>query len=227
MDIRLINLKKDYPSTQNKRVPALRGINLDINSGNYMCFVGPSGSGKSTLLNCLTGITRPTSGDVHWGKVSLKKSGDNEISKLRRQQIGIVAQYPRFFPELNVKENILLPLSINTIDIMKKTEYYKTLLKKFKIESLQHRKPYELSGGEQKKVSIVRALISNPSFLIADEPTSNLDEDSSNEVFSILYNLNEMGLTVIVATHDERFAKYAKETYFLENGRIVSFGENK
>ncbi len=208
-------------------IHALSGINMDLNLQNYVCFVGPSGSGKSSLLNCITGTYRPTEGDVHWGKISLKNSPDKVISEYRRKNFGIVFQTPKFVPELTVEENIQLPLVINGIDIGEKREYLETLMKKFKINDLRKRLPQHLSGGEQKKVSLVRALIHNPRYLIADEPTSNLDEQSSYEVFSIFYHLNEMGLTVIVATHDERFSKYAKEIYYLEKGKISHFKSSK
>ncbi len=227
MDIRLINLHKRYRSEEGEYIEALQGINLDLNAQNYLCFVGPSGSGKSSLLNCITGTFRPSIGDIYWGKLSLQNSSDKLISEYRRSHFGVVFQNPQFIPELTVEENILLPLVINGIDIQQKLPYLETLMEKFKIKQLYKRLPQHLSGGEQKKVSIVRALIHNPSVLIADEPTSNLDEQSSYEVFSIFYHLNEMGLTVIVATHDERFSKYAKEIYFLDNGKITHFESRK
>lgn len=227
MDIRMINLHKRYRSEEGEYIDALQGINLDLNAQNYMCFVGPSGSGKSSLLNCLTGTYRPTEGDVYWGKLSLQNSSDALLSHFRRSQFGIVFQNPQFVPELTVEENIQLPLVINGIDVQSKRSYLHTLMEKFKIKNLAKRLPQHLSGGEQKKVSLVRALIHNPAYLIADEPTSNLDEQSSYEVFSIFYHLNEMGLTVVVATHDARFSKYAKEIYYLDQGRITHFESRK
>lgn len=227
MDIRLINIAKNYKASEGEYVSALRGINVDINSQNFVSFVGPSGSGKSTLLNIIIGLIQPSMGNVYWGSNSLSKTSDKTISAFRRKKFGIVFQEPRFIPGLTVEENILLPLVINSVPITEKIEYYKTLLKKLQVTELRHRMPDQLSGGERKKVSIVRALISNPEFLIADEPTANLDEKTVAEVFNIFYNLNKLGLSVIVATHDERFAKYARETYFVENGTIVRFASRK
>lgn len=223
MDIRLINVSKNYRSSEGHYIQALNMVNIDINYQSYVSFLGPTGSGKSTLLNIITGILKPSTGDVYWGKHSLMKSSDAMISANRRKSFGIVFQEPRFVPELTVEENILLPLVINAIDIASKKDYYLTLLEKLQITALRNRLPYNLSGGEKRKVTIARALISNPDYLIADEPTSNLDDGAAQEVFNIFYNLNRLGLTVLVATHDERFAKYARETYFLSRGSIENY----
>jgi len=223
MDIRLINVTKTYKSSEGNYINALQMINIDINDKAYVSFVGPSGSGKSTLLDIISGNLRPSTGDVYWGRISLGKSPDYVTTEVRRTKFGIVFQDAKFVPELSVEENILLPLVINSMSIAEKRKYYKTLLEKLKITAIRNRLPEQLSGGERRKIAIARALINNPEFLIADEPTSNLDDESAAEVFSIFYNLNQMGLTVIVATHDDRFAHYAKETYYLEGGTIVNF----
>lgn len=223
MDIRLINVKKKYKSTDDKFVQSLESVNLDINYSNYTSFVGPSGSGKTTLLNIITGNLKPSSGDVFWGKHSLSKSPDQEISNIRKRKFGIVFQETCFINELNVEDNILLPLVINYTKISDKMKYYKTLLESLNIVKLKNRKPLELSGGEKKKVAIARALINNPEILIADEPTANLDELSAKEVFNIFSNLNKMGLTIVLATHDERFGAYCNETYHMKNGKIEEF----
>lgn len=223
MDIRLINIGRSFHSTKNTQISALSTVNLDVNEESYISFVGPTGSGKSTLLNIVTGVLHPSHGDIYWGRNSLSKTSDRVISKIRREKFGIVFQEPRFVDELNVEENILLPLVFNGQNLMKKKEYYETLCEKLKLGGLKKQLPSRLSGGEKRKVAIARALISNPEVLIADEPTSNLDDHAADEVFSIFSNLNRLGLTLLVATHDERFANYAKETYFLEKGKIVDF----
>ncbi len=223
MDIRLINLEKKYYSTNGHFIEALRGVNLDINDQNYIALVGPTGSGKSTLLNILTGLLKPSSGEVYWGKTCLNRSSDSKISTLKRNHFGIVFQDSRFVPELNVRENILLPLVINGVVLKSKKEYFQTLIQKIHVEHLINRYPDELSGGEKRKVSIVRALMGNPQILVADEPTANLDQEIAEEVFRIFTNLNRLGLTILVATHDERFAAYARETYFMRSGRIDRF----
>jgi putative ABC transport system ATP-binding protein len=227
MDIRLINISKKYKTSEGKYIDALKGINIDINYQNFISFVGPSGSGKSTLLNIIIGLIQSSVGNVFWGKDCLSKSPDNLIAYLRRTKFGIVFQDTRFVPELTVEENILLPLVINSTSLPEKKEYYNTLLKKLNITDLRKRMPDQLSGGEKKKASIVRALINNPEILVADEPTANLDEQTVREVFNIFYNLNKLGLTVVVATHDERFAKFARETYFLKDGIVDGFSSRE
>jgi putative ABC transport system ATP-binding protein len=223
MDIRLINVNKDYRSIDDQFLRSLEGVNIDINYQNYVSFVGPSGSGKSTLLNIITGVLRPTSGDVYWGKTSLSKASDVDVSSIRRSKFGIVFQDARFINEMTVEENILLPLVITSTDIRQKKKYYQTLLERMNIVKLRNRFPEELSGGEKKKVAIVRALINNPEILVADEPTSNLDETSAREVFNIFSNLNRLGLTIVIATHDERFGAYCNETYWMSHGKIDKF----
>jgi putative ABC transport system ATP-binding protein len=223
MDIRLINISKKYKTVEDNYIQSLARLNLDINYGNYTSFVGPSGSGKTTLLKIITGNLRPTTGDVFWGKVSLSKNKDNKVCEIRRKKFGIVFQEANFIQELSIEDNILLPLAINYQDIGEKRNYYETLLERLNIVKLKKRLPYELSGGEKKKASIARALIHSPEILIADEPTANLDENSARELFNIFSNLNSLGLTIIIATHDERFSLYCKDTYFMEDGCIKQF----
>lgn len=227
MDIRIINISKKFKSAEEKYINCLSQISVDINYGNYVSFVGPSGSGKTTLLNILTGLLSPTSGDVFWGKNSLQKSPAGVISGIRKHTFGIVAQETQFVHELNVQENILLPLIINYSSLMEKRKYYNTLMERLNILKLAKRFPFELSGGERRKVAIARALIGNPQVLVADEPTANLDDVSAREVFNIFQNLNKLGLTIVIATHDERFGKFCKETYFMRNGKIEKFSAKR
>ena len=223
MEIKLINVTKNYKSSEENYIQALQIINMDINERSYISFVGPSGSGKSTLLNIIAGNIRPTTGDIYWGRKALSKTGNSIICAERRKKFGIVFQDIRLITDMNIEENILMPLVINSIDTDSKKSYLETLLERLRIKDLRYRMPEQLSGGELRKVSVARALINSPEVLIADEPTSNLDERSAHEVFSILYNLNQMGLTIVVATHDDRFSEYAEETYYLEKGSIVKF----
>jgi len=223
MNIKIMNVSKRFQSIEGKYIESLKGINLDINYGNYLSFIGPSGSGKTTLLKIISGNLRPTTGDVLWGKHRLSRLKERDIHYLRRSIFGIVFQDSYFINDLNVQDNILLPLAINNVLIKEKMEYYNSLMNSLGIDKLQKRFPIELSGGEKRKVAIARALISSPVVLIADEPTANLDEASAKDLFNIFRNLNKMGLTIIVATHDERFGKFCKETYFIRDGRIEEF----
>jgi len=223
MNIKIMNVSKRFQSIEGKYIESLKGINLDINYGNYLSFIGPSGSGKTTLLKIISGNLRPTTGEVLWGKHRLSRLKERDIHYLRRSIFGIVFQDSYFINDLNVQDNILLPLAINNVLIKEKMEYYNSLMNSLGIDKLQKRFPIELSGGEKRKVAIARALISSPVVLIADEPTANLDEASAKDLFNIFRNLNKMGLTIIVATHDERFGKFCKETYFMRDGRIEEF----
>jgi ABC-type lipoprotein export system ATPase subunit len=223
MDIKLMNISKKYKSVGNKFIISIDSINIDINYGNYISFVGPSGSGKSTLLKTITSNLRPTSGEVFWGKYRLSSISEKYITYLRRSKFGIIFQDNQFIYDMSAEDNILLPLAINNTPIREKYKYYNTLMESLNISELKKRLPHELSGGEKKKVAIARSLINNPEILVADEPTANLDEISAREVFNIFGNLNKLGLTIIIATHDPRFGNYCKEMYFMANGRIESF----
>ncbi len=227
MDIKLINISKKYQSTDNTFISSLESINIDINYGNYISFVGPTGSGKTTLLNIITGNLKPTSGDVFWGKYSLMKSLSKDIFLIRRRKFGIIFQEANFINEINIEDNILLPLVINYVSISDKIKYFNTLIESLNISYLKKRYPVELSGGERKKVAIARALINNPEVLIADEPTANLDDKSAKEVFNIFSNLNKLGITIVIATHDVRFGSYCKETYYILKGKIERFSSKE
>ncbi len=223
MDIKLIHISKKYKSIGEKYIKSLDSLNIDINYGNYVSFVGPSGSGKSTLLNIISSNLKPSSGEVFWGKFCLSKTKDKEIFYIRRTKFGIIFQDNQFVSELNVEDNILLPLAITNASIKEKYNYFNSLLESLKIQYLKKRSTLELSGGEKKKVAIARSLINNPEILVADEPTANLDDVSAKEVFNIFTNLNKLGLTIIIATHDERFGNFCKETYYMLNGKIEKF----
>lgn len=226
MEIKLINIVKRYLSTDDKYVDSVNGVNIDINYGSFVGFVGPSGSGKTTLLNLITGNLKPTAGEVYWGKYALSKTRDSVLSVIRRKQFGIIFQEAEFLPELTVEDNILLPLVINYESVSDKKKYYQTLMERLKLTHLRGRMPYELSGGEKKKAAIARALMSNPEILVADEPTANLDEQSAREVYAIFSNLNKLGLTMVVATHDQRFSEFCREIYTMKEGRIEHFRSN-
>ncbi|URA10143.1 ABC transporter ATP-binding protein [Thermospira aquatica] len=223
MQIRLINITKEYKVTEDKKLTSLKRVNLDINEGDYISLVGPSGSGKTTLLHTTLGLLRPSEGEVFWNKVSLSLATDTTVCALRRRFFGIVFQESQFIDDLSVGDNILLPLLINGISVRAKKEYFRTLCEKLKISHLLHLYPYQLSGGERKKASIARALIHSPEILVADEPTANLDEKSAQEIYHIFQNLNQLGLTILVATHDIRFREYCRESYSIQNGEITGF----
>lgn len=223
MDIRVINVSKRFPSADGLFVDSLRQITVDVNGGSYITFVGPSGSGKTTLLNVITGLIRPTSGELFWGKYSLLQSGAGAVRSVRKRLFGIVPQEASFVDELNAEENILLPVIINQGDLLQGKRDLSALKDRLGIKNVLRRYPDQLSGGERRRIALARALIIRPEILVADEPTANLDEVSSREVFRLFQQMNKSGMTVVLATHDERFGKFCRESYYLRDGRIEKF----
>ena len=201
-------------------VDALRGVSLEIQSGQLTAVMGPSGSGKSTLMHILAGLDRPTSGDVTIDGRSITKLGDNELTKLRRRHIGFVFQFFNLLPMLTADENITLPLSIAG----QKPErgWYDELIRRVGLEDRRTHRPSELSGGQQQRVAIARALVARPTVVFADEPTGNLDSTTSAEILDLLRDsVDAYGQTTVMVTHEPRAAAIADRVLFLDDGRIV------
>jgi len=201
-------------------VDALRGVSVDIASGEATAVMGPSGSGKSTLMHILAGLDKPTSGEVEVAGTAITQLGDNALTKLRRDHIGFVFQFFNLLPMLDAKENILLPLTIAG----EKPEdgWFEQLVSDVGLgDRLSHR-PAELSGGQQQRVAIARALVSKPTVLFADEPTGNLDSSTSHEILELLRrSVDEYHQTIVMVTHDARAAAMAHRVLFLADGEIV------
>jgi len=222
MNIKLINIKKVY-SEIHRKITALDGIYLDINEGNYIAFVGPSGSGKTTLLSIIGGLIKPTEGDIYLGPKKVTKLPDYDWSNIRKEYIGFIFQKKLIIPHLTVEENIMLPLVYNKVNINKEEalERCHKLMEDFNLTEREKVYPYKLSGGELQRVIIARALISNPQILLADEPTGDLDINSSKYIIEIFKKLNnEQKVTIIMVTHNLELAKGAKIIYGLKNGKI-------
>jgi putative ABC transport system ATP-binding protein len=221
--IRVKDLKKTYRVGEIE-VPALRGVSLDIQPGEFVSIVGPSGSGKSTLFHILGGLASPTSGSVVIGGEDLSAITDRERTRLRRTKVGFVFQRYNLLPTLTAMGNIEMaryfggtsgPLDQSFID----------LLKTLGIHHRLHHKPRALSGGEQQRVAIARALVNHPTILLADEPTGNLDTENSVKVLDVLRDLNSrLGQTILMITHNPEAAAYGHRTVLMRDGRIV--GEN-
>lgn len=212
--IKVIDLVKDYPNTK-----ALRGLNLEIEEGEFISIMGKSGSGKTTLLNCMSTVLNPTSGKVIFDGISLFDLKASKRTKIRRETMGFVFQFFNLIPEMTVKENILLPLKINHVN--QDNEYYEYLVNKLGLEEFSKRFPNTLSGGQQQRVAIARALIHKPKVIFADEPTGNLDEESSKEVLRLLLELNEdLGNTLILVTHDPSISKQAERVIHMKDGTV-------
>ncbi len=201
-------------------VDALRGITLDVAQGKLTAVMGPSGSGKSTLMHILAGLDRPTSGSVSIDGTEITNLGDNDLTKLRRRHIGFVFQFFNLLPMLTAQENILLPLELSG----KKPEkaFVDDLIHKVGLSDRLKHRPSELSGGQQQRVAIARGLVSRPTVMFADEPTGNLDSQTSAEILELLAeSVESYGQTTVMVTHDPRAAAIADRVLFLADGVIV------
>jgi len=203
-------------------VKALDGIDMKVEKGDFVAIIGPSGSGKSTLLHMIGLLDRPTIGKVFLDGIDISKFNDNELARLRGNKIGFVFQFFNLYPILTALENIELPMMINEKN---KTERRKRALELLKIVGLEKRAehlPSQLSGGERQRVAIARALANNPSLILADEPTGNLDSKAGKEIIELLDKLQEEeGKTIIMVTHDVNIAKYAERLIYLKDGKII------
>lgn len=221
--LRVENLTKVYGSGNNK-VVALDNVSFSVDKGEFVSIVGASGSGKSTLLHLLGGVDRPTSGKVLINDTDIFKMNDDELAIFRRRQVGLIYQFYNLIPILNVRENITLPLELDNKRVS--DEEVDNLIKMLGLDKRSKHLPNELSGGEQQRTSIGRALISRPAIVLADEPTGNLDTKASEEIVSLLKKSNkEMKQTIIMITHNLELAKVADKIIEIADGRIV--GEEK
>jgi putative ABC transport system ATP-binding protein len=201
-------------------VEALRGVSLEIAEGRLTAIMGPSGSGKSTLMHLLAGLDTPSEGTVVLDGVDITKLNEKKLTLLRREKIGFVFQFFNLLPMLTAEENITLPLAIAGTKIDQK--WVDEMLQTVGITDRRHHRPAELSGGQQQRVAVARALITRPKVLFADEPTGNLDSQSSKEVLSLLRrSVDELGQTIVMVTHDAGAAAQADRILFLADGRIV------
>lgn len=217
--LKIEDLKKVYGSGETE-VKALDGISFQVEEGEFIAIIGPSGSGKSTLLHSIAGLEKPTSGNVYFYDKDIYKMNKKELTILRRQKIGIIYQFYNLIPTLNVEENITLPIELDRkkIDIKKLDEIINFL----GLEKRKKHLPNELSGGQQQKVAIGRALMINPTIILADEPTGNLDSKSSEEIMKVLKKANkDYKQTIIMITHNLEIAKLADRIIKIEDGRII------
>ena len=217
--LKVENLTKIYGKDSTK-VVALDHVSFSVEKGEFVAIVGASGSGKSTLLHLIGGVDRPTSGKVYVNGQDIYKFDDDKLAIFRRRQVGLIYQFYNLIPILNVEENITLPLALDgrTPDKTKLNDMIKLL----GLEARKNHLPNELSGGQQQRTSIGRALITNPSIILADEPTGNLDSKSSDEIVALLKKTNkELKHTIIMITHNMEIAKCADRIIKIEDGRIV------
>ena len=205
----------------------LKGIDLQINKGEYVALMGPSGSGKSTLMNILGCLDSPTSGKYILNRRDVSTMSDNELATVRNKEIGFVFQQFNLLPRLTAAENVALPLIYGGVNKKDRIERAADVLKKVKLEDRMHHKPNELSGGQAQRVAIARALINNPSIILADEPTGNLDTKTSYEIMDILGKIHSEGNTVILVTHEEDISAFSQRIIRLRDGVVETDLLNK
>ena len=217
--LRVENLTKIYGKDA-AQVVALDHVSFSVEKGEFVAIVGESGSGKSTLLHLIGGVDRPTDGKVFIDGKDIFSFDDDKLAIFRRRQVGLIYQFYNLIPILNVEENIILPLSLDNRTVDKET--LDNLLKMLGLDNRRTHLPNELSGGQQQRTSIGRALITNPTLILADEPTGNLDSKSSDEIVALLKKSNkEFKQTIIMITHNPEIAKIADRIIKIEDGRIV------
>lgn len=220
--LKVENLTKTYGSGENL-VHAVDDVSFSVEKGEFVAIVGASGSGKSTLLHLIGGVDRPTSGKIFVDGNDISKMNDDKLAVFRRRQVGIVYQFYNLIPILTVEENITLPCDLDGRGVDR--ERLEMILDSFGLRARRKHLPNQLSGGQQQRTSIARALINNPSLVLADEPTGNLDSKSSEEVMSMLKMCNQSyGQTVIMITHNLDIAKHADRIITISDGKIVEEG---
>jgi putative ABC transport system ATP-binding protein len=219
--VEAVDLKKTYMLGKIP-VEALRGVNLKVESGDFLAILGPSGSGKSTLLNLIGALDKPTAGTLLIDGVDISKLNDSQLADLRRK-VGFVFQFFNLIPRFTAIGNVELSMSISDVNRAERRRRAKELLETVGLKERMNHKPAELSGGQQQRVAIARALANNPKFLLLDEPTGNIDSKTAREVMTLIKKLNEeKGVTIIMVTHDQHLAREAKRVVQVFDGVISS-----
>jgi putative ABC transport system ATP-binding protein len=219
--IRIHELNKSYVRG-GQVIPVLEGVNLDVFTGEFIALMGPSGSGKSTLLNLIAGIDKPTSGSIHIGGVNIASLSEGELADWRAANVGFIFQFYNLMPVLTAFENVELPLLLTHLSRTQRKEHVEAALAMVSLTDRMDHYPNELSGGQQQRVAIARALVTDPTLIVADEPTGDLDRVTAGEVLDLLEQLHaELGKTIVMVTHDPKAAARAKRLIHLEKGVLV------
>jgi len=219
--IQIRNLAKSY-RRGDQHIPVLLDIDLDVAQGEFIALMGPSGSGKSTLLNLIAGIDKPSAGTVEIGGIDIATLGDGELSDWRAHNVGFIFQFYNLIPVLSAFENVELPLLLTGLSARQRRERVAQVLALVSLSDRADHFPNELSGGQQQRVAIARALVTDPTLIVADEPTGDLDRSTGAEVLTLLEQLvDELGKTIVMVTHDPKAAARARRMVHLEKGVLV------
>jgi len=219
--LKLENVSKTYMMGE-VPVPALKGINFEVNSEDFTVILGTSGSGKTTLLNIIALLDRPTEGTVFVDELDASELDDKELANLRLKKFGFMFQTFQLVPWLTALKNVEVPLTIAGVAREEREERAKDLLNLVGLTDRMNHRPLQMSGGEQQRVAVARSLVNNPEVIVADEPTGNLDSKTGTEIISLLHKLNdEKKVTIVIVTHDAAIASKAKRTVYLKDGLVV------
>jgi len=224
--IKITNLKRDF-QLGNETIYVLKGIDLQINKGEYVALMGPSGSGKSTLMNLLGCLDTPTSGSYILNGKDVSQMLDDDLAEIRNKEIGFVFQTFNLLPRTTALDNVALPMIYAGYSKSERNERATEVLKQVNLSDRMDHQPNQLSGGQRQRVAIARAMVNNPSIILADEPTGNLDSKTSIEIMNLFNDIHKNGNTIIVVTHEEEIARYAHRVIRLKDGIIESDTANK
>jgi putative ABC transport system ATP-binding protein len=203
-------------------VKVLDGLNLSVRAGEFLSFMGPSGSGKTTVLNLIGGLDTPDSGEVFVAGERLDRMRSRDLSEWRAHHVGFIFQFYNLMPMLSAERNVELPLLLTSLSRAKRLEHVQTALEIVGLSDRASHKPGELSGGQQQRVAIARAIVADPTILVCDEPTGDLDRNTADEILALLQTLNRtQGKTIVMVTHDQKAADYASRQLVLDKGRVV------
>ena len=225
--LRAVDLHKRFTidSSRSVTLDVLRGIDVEVAAGEFVAIVGSSGSGKSTLLHILGGLDRPSQGEVFWSGENIFSWNDDKLATTRGKKVGFVFQFHHLLPEFTALENVMLPQMIAGVKIPDAQRRAEGLLVKVQVDHRSHHRPAELSGGEQQRIAVARALANNPAIVFADEPSGNLDSESSAKLHALLRDLNtKESQTFVIVTHNDQFAKNADKVLQMADGKLKRVG---